>query len=106
MIRSPVEELVAAGRLPSEADADAAVVQRMQALLARIEHPVTDDEATLLINVFGPAEDSCFGLAWSLVHAVESAPGWPVWHVISSADGPWATLLRQRASNAGTAGAA
>ncbi|MDB6032726.1 MAG: hypothetical protein JWM16_3064, partial [Verrucomicrobiales bacterium] len=29
-----------------------------------------------LVKVFGP--DDYYGLAWSLLHLIESAPGWPL----------------------------
>ena len=106
MIRSPVAELATTGRLPAETDADAALIEKIQNQLAGIEQPVTDEEASLLCGMFSPTDDSCFGLAWSLLHTVESAPGWPLWHVIDSTVGPWAVLMRQRASNDGNGSAA
>jgi hypothetical protein len=33
---------------------------------------VTDDEARALATAFGP--DECFGLAWTLLHLIETAP--------------------------------
>ena len=37
-----------------------------------VKPPVTDEEAEELVECFGP--DDCFGLAWSLVHLVETSP--------------------------------
>ena len=41
-------------------------------MLESVAKPVTDDEAAALAQLFGPGD--CFGLAWTLVHLVESAP--------------------------------
>jgi hypothetical protein len=47
-------------------------VDRRYAALTAIKPPVTEEEATLLLNSFG--RDECFGLAWALLHLIESAP--------------------------------
>ena len=39
-----------------------------------------------------------FGLAWSLLHAIETAPGWPLMDVLSNADNEWIERLRERSS--------
>lgn len=51
-----------------------------EALLQRIETPVSDEEACALAKLIGP--DECFGLNWSLVTLIESAPGWPLWECL------------------------
>ena len=71
-IRSEVSEFVANGPLPGE-DAGVQTVARAQALLERIQPPLTDDEAHALAVSFGP--DDSYGLGWSLLHLIESAPG-------------------------------
>ncbi|MEU2798146.1 hypothetical protein [Streptomyces sp. NPDC007117] len=76
MIRDQVREFVRLGcPLPSEQDnseeGDEAFDEMERALHA-IEKPVTDEEARLLVTCFG--DDECFGLAWTLLHLVESAP--------------------------------
>src|SRR3546814_11718723 len=62
-----------------------------------IAPPLTLAEATALAGVLGP--DNCFGLAWTVVHLIESAPGWSVEHVPSGSS-PLLDKLRGRASNA------
>jgi hypothetical protein len=37
-------------------------------------------------------------MAWTLVHLVESAPGWPLLGQLPDLDNPWITLLRERAT--------
>jgi hypothetical protein len=67
-----------------------------QRLLASISPPLSDDEAGALATLFGP--DDCFGLAWTIVHLVESAPGWPAGDNLASVENRWATVLRERAA--------
>lgn len=71
-----VQTLLALGSLPAEDFADPERVARHQQALHAIERPVTDEEARELLKLFGP--DGCFGLAWSLLHLIETAPGWPL----------------------------
>ncbi|MFB9413943.1 hypothetical protein [Dactylosporangium matsuzakiense] len=64
------------GKLPSERGEPTVAleeaVERAGALLDRIERPVTDEEAEALADCFG--DDLCFGLAWNLLHLIETAP--------------------------------
>lgn len=72
-IRSEVAELVALGPLPSSLEASEADLDRRAAMLARIPTPLSHEEAVALLGCFGP--DDAFGLAWTLLHLVETAPG-------------------------------
>jgi pimeloyl-ACP methyl ester carboxylesterase len=93
-VRAEVLAFVDLGRLPSEDDesddADEKLEQAERRLHA-IERPVSGEEAQLLVNCFG--DDNCFGLAWSLLHLVESAPG-PV--VSGPSENMWMDSLWQR----------
>lgn len=71
-IRHEVDDLAKVGRFPDE-DADEQTIEATQRLLERVAGPVTDDEAQVLATLFGP--DGCYGLAWSLLHLIETAPG-------------------------------
>lgn len=96
-MRAEVRELAEMGPLPANdaAAEDVVRLEEYQGLLESIEKPVSDDEARVLIRLFGP--DDCFGLSWALVHLVESAPGWPLFDDMHDADGEWLQLLRDRA---------
>jgi hypothetical protein len=72
-MQTAVVELARMGSLPMSADADPKIVERWQNLLAAVKTPVSDDEARALVRVFGP--DDCFGLAWTLLHLIETAHG-------------------------------
>jgi len=98
MIRQAIQTLAGLGPLPvsSAAAEDLGRLESYQELLERITRPVSDEEAAVLMGLLGP--DECFGLAWALVHLVESAPGWPLVEELSKSDNEWIKLLRDRAS--------
>ena len=74
-VRPEVRHFVALGPLPRESDATEEGLAQHQSALAEITRPVTTEEAYLLMTMFGPDRaDSCFGLAWTLLHLVESCP--------------------------------
>ena len=92
-----VDELVKLGPLPSSVKADVAKLEKFQVLLTRIERPISNDDARALVNLFGP--DDCFGLAWTLLHLIETAPGWPLDEVLEDSRNEWIARLKQRAKN-------
>jgi hypothetical protein len=61
-------------------------------------YALSDEEARILVGLFGP--DDCFGLEWSLVGLVETAPGWLLADCNENTDNEWIQLLRQRVNNA------
>lgn len=75
MIRDEVRAFAALGPLPS-ATADEAVIQRYEQGLAKISSPLSVDEARALLDCFGV--DDCLGLAWTLLHLIESASELPL----------------------------
>lgn len=95
-IRDSVREFVELGPLPdSRAPED--VVARHQLLLQRISGPIADDEAALLVNCFGP--DDCYGLAWTLLHLIESASGGtPIKTEPGPVDNEWVQRLWNRSN--------
>jgi hypothetical protein len=97
MIRAEIEQLVEMGPLPDSATAakNSARLEDYQRLIEAIEKPVSGQEAQALAKLFGP--DDCFGLAWSLVHLIESAPDWPQLDRLPDSGNEWIELLRSRA---------
>jgi hypothetical protein len=74
-VRPKVQQLVDLGAFPASSDADKHDIDRRGAILTSITPPVTRDEALALLACFGP--DEAFGLAWTLLHLIETAPGGP-----------------------------
>jgi hypothetical protein len=71
-IRREVSEFAGLGRLPSE-DASAEIIAGHQAALEKISRPVNSDEAKVLMTCFPATDEDCYGLAWSLLHLIETA---------------------------------
>jgi hypothetical protein len=97
-MRAEVRSFVADGPLP-DWDAEEAEIDRRVAQLNEIARPVTGDEARALAECFGP--DDCYGVAWTLLHLIETGPN-PVFDVRPGPDsGEWQHRLWQRCVNAG-----
>lgn len=92
-MRQSVRSFVAAGVLPDEhSGADEIRVREEQ--LAAITPPLTEKEARAMLTCFGP--DDCYGLAWTMVHLIESCgtdivDEMPSEHVL-----PWLYMLWNR----------
>src|ERR1051325_10028561 len=94
-VRQVVRDLVSLGPFPDSDSATEDVVERYGAHLDRIEKPITDSEAELLLTCFGP--DECYGLAWTLLHLIETAPGGiPIKTKPADSDNEWIRLLWDR----------
>jgi hypothetical protein len=97
-VREPVADFLAAGGLPNEDDPQGAI-ERAQELLERVEAeaPVTDEEAQRLATGFGL--DDCFGLAWTLLHVIETAPSPLPADYLADSGNWWIKQLHLRAAN-------
>jgi hypothetical protein len=98
MIRPEVARVVALAPLPREDDCSDPFIMEMDAALRALPMPVTDEEASALLDVLATPDDY-YGGMWAVVHAVESAPNLPpeIW----TREGPWFDSLRVAARNAG-----
>ena len=95
-IRPEVHELIQMGPFPaSSKKSDPDDIQRRGATLDKITRPVSDGEASALLACFGP--DEAFGLAWCLVHLIETAPGGcPIKEKPNESDNEWIRRLWNR----------
>ena len=75
------------------------LINRYEKLIMSIKKPVSDEEAQVLVTIFG--SDDAFGLVWPLVSLVESAPGWPLAGCLENTNNEWIQMLKQRLRNAG-----
>lgn len=98
-VRSEIQELEKLGPLPSEDDAEAAQLGRIEVLYRTIVRPITDDEARVLVELFG--HDGCYGLASAFMHLIETAPGWPLNDCLQHPHNNWKAELRDRAIRGG-----
>jgi hypothetical protein len=91
--QSAVLELEKLGRLPCSSSPDIEIIEKFQSLLTQVRKPVSDDDARILVQLFGP--DDCFGLAWTLLHLIETSYGWPLQDCLKGSS-EWVKLLGQR----------
>ena len=61
----------------------------------------TDEEAEALVELLSRSDDLFYEVAWTILHFIETAPGWPLWAILQNANGEWADILRVRLRNAG-----
>jgi hypothetical protein len=93
-MQQSIIDLAKLGPLPSSVDPDLEKIEKMQKLIECIQSPITDVEARVLINIFGP--DDCFGLSWTILHLIESSPGWPLYDCLIEPKNEWIRRLRDR----------
>jgi hypothetical protein len=99
MVRDEVKELLELGPPPSEEELirdPSPRLEKYELLLRSIKKPVTDEEAKLLTGIFGV--DGCFGLGWTLLHLIETAPNWPEPGELEDSTNEWVQLLKDRAA--------
>ena len=94
-IRKSVKDLVRLGPFPPMAASPPERVQEYQGLLASITPPLTDQEAIDLLSIFG--DDDYFGLAWTLLHLIETAPSPPLDSAPAEDASEWIRRLWNRA---------
>jgi hypothetical protein len=74
-VGSQVQAVVDLGRMPSDdEEPDEARIESWVNALDAIEGPLSDEEAAALLDCFPPDDSTVYGVAWSLLHAIESAP--------------------------------
>ena len=101
-MRDVVDKLASMGRLPDEDSAEQADLDERVTLLDEVglERP-SRDEVLVLLPLFPADDNTCFGLAWTLLHIIESSPDWPIWEALDDRSGEWAETLSIRLTNAG-----
>jgi hypothetical protein len=102
-IRPEITRVTALAPLPAEEDCSEGLIVEMDEATRVVPRPLTDEEALALFDLLATSDESSYyGVMWTVVHAVETAPGWPLpqlWTPI----GPWFDSLRIRARNGGFA---
>ncbi|WP_328957893.1 hypothetical protein [Kitasatospora purpeofusca] len=97
-MRPEVQAFVVDGPLPDWGADEEEIGRRVEQLEA-IAGPVTGVEAQVLVTCFGP--DDCYGVAWTLLHLIETGPN-PVLIAEPAPDaGEWHHRLWGRIVNSG-----
>lgn len=85
--------------MPSDG-ADEDTVRRFEEALSGLPAVPTRAEVAVLLDVFPASDDTLFGAAWTLLHYVEGAPGWPYESMLDGRNW-WVRFLRERAERGG-----
>jgi hypothetical protein len=93
-MREEIAKLLKMGPFPNEANVTPDIVDSYHNLLSAISRPVSLGEAKSLLALFGT--DDFFGVAWMLVHLIESCSEWSTDALIGVNDNIWITELRER----------
>ena len=75
MIRSEIRDLERLGPLPTDDDDYPGIDQKLldfELRLAAIDPPITMEEARILASLFPEDGSTGYGLAWSLLHLIET----------------------------------
>ena len=94
-LETVIEKLKKLGPMPSEYSVDVEVVNKYEGLIHQIRTPLKDSEVEILIGLFGP--DSFYGLAWTVVSLIETAPNWIMKVSRINSENEWVQILKSRA---------
>jgi hypothetical protein len=93
-MREEVVKLIQLGSFPNETSATPEIIDQYADLIDKISPPVSLDEAKSLLTLFGT--DTFFGLAWSLVHLIETCPEWSAKALANVENNMWGNILREK----------
>lgn len=99
-MRSEFHELVQLGPRPADDDLDEETARRYVEAIDCLPAKPTTEEAVALVAILPPDDSTAFGLAWSILHAIEASPSWPVWGALDDHNW-WVSHLRERCVRAG-----
>ena len=101
-MRAAVRELVERPGVILSDDAPPELVEWVDGLVSGLRGTkATDDEAIALLELISRSDRDMYGLNWSIVHFIETAPAWPIWPALMQTTGQWARELKIRLRNAG-----
>lgn len=98
-MRQEIRNLVQMGPFPDETSTSKERVGQYEKLLQSVSPPVSNEEARALTKLFGV--DGFYGLAFTMLHLVETAPNWPIAECLNDIDNEWIKELRERAERGG-----
>jgi hypothetical protein len=105
-VRSTVRKLAEHGPLANEREWIMDPLKHLENVIYSIIPPLNLPEAGALLVLFDrESEDDLYGLIWTIVALIETAPGWPPDSLgpLAKPDRPWYVILRDRAARAGRA---
>jgi len=97
-VREVVAALAALGPLPTELEAMASgePLEAWEQLAGQVFKPLSDQEARLLAASFPSDGWDAYGIAWTLVHLLETAPAWRGGSLLHLVPGYWREVVAAR----------
>ena len=100
MVQSAVKRLRdIGGQLTDKLD-DQQLVAATSAIDA-LSHPLSAEDIRALLLLLPDGGDTASGLNWTILHAIEASPVWPLWDTLRNNENEWVQILRRRLANAG-----
>jgi len=66
-----------------------------------LSHPLSAEDIRALLLLLPEGGDTASGLNWTILHAIEASPAWPLWDTVRNDESEWVQILRRRLVNAG-----
>jgi hypothetical protein len=101
-VRREIQRLADWAPLRAEADDwwQDEVINQFAADIDAVSGPLNSTERDVLLALLDrPDDDDIYGLLWSVLHLIETAPGYNSASCLVTADRPWFELLATRARN-------
>ncbi len=71
-------------------------------LLDNLAHPLLPDDIRALMGLLPAEGDLAHGLNWTILHAIEASPDWPLWDTLTDRDSEWVRVFLLRLANDGS----
>ena len=78
--------------------------QQLAAATAGIDafkHPLSEADIKALLLLLPDEGDTASGLNWTILHAIEASPVWPLWDTLRNEQNEWVRIFMLRLANAG-----
>ncbi|WP_338828552.1 hypothetical protein [Bradyrhizobium sp. 27S5] len=100
MVQKPVRELCKIGAKLTDGLSEKQL-QAAEKSVNELTQPLGEDDIESLISLLPQDGDTAFGINWSILHAIEASPAWPLWSLIEDERNEWVRTFRLRLANGG-----
>ncbi len=100
MVQKAVRELCEISAKLTD-DLDAEQLNAATKIIDALIYPLGFDDIRALISLLPQDGDTASGLNWSILHAIEATPDWPLWDTLEDERSEWVRIFRLRLANGG-----
>jgi hypothetical protein len=100
MVQTAIRELCEVSEMLTD-DLDEEQLAAASKKIDALVHPLKPDDIRALIPLLPQNGDTAAGLNWSILHAIEAAPDWPLWDLLEDQRNEWVRIFRLRRGNGG-----